>query len=87
LAVVLAAYLEAGPVSMAFVLILTGWAWNARVIRAQTLSLARKDFVAAALVGGESRLRIMFFELLPNMASIIVSRASLARPSTPSALR
>lgn len=73
LAVVLAAYLEAGPASMAFVLILTGWAWNARVIRAQTLSLARKDFIAAALVSGESRLRIMFFELFPNMASIIVS--------------
>lgn len=73
LAVVLAAYLEAGPLSIAFVLILTGWAWNARVIRAQTLTLARKDFVAAALVGGESRLRIMFFELFPNMTSIIVS--------------
>ncbi len=73
LAVVLAAYLEAGPASMAFVLILTGWAWNARVIRAQTLSLAQKDFVKAALVGGESRLRIMFFELFPNMTSIIVS--------------
>lgn len=73
LAVVLAAYLEAGPVSIAFVLILTGWAWNARVIRAQTLSLAKKDFIAAAIVGGESRLRIMFFELLPNMTSIIVS--------------
>ncbi len=73
LAVVLAAYLEAGPVSIAFVLILTGWAWNARVIRAQTLSLRRKDFVAAAIVAGESRLRIMFFEILPNMTSLIVS--------------
>lgn len=73
LAVVLAAYLEAGPVSIAFVLILTGWAWNARVIRAQTMSLRKKDFVAAAVVGGESRLRIMFFELFPNMTSLVVS--------------
>ncbi len=73
LAVVLAAYLKPGPVSMAFVLILTGWAWNARVIRAQTLSLAQKDFISAAIVSGESRLRIMFFELFPNMTSIIVS--------------
>lgn len=73
LAVVLAAYLEAGPISIAFVLILTGWAWNARVIRAQTMALRKKDFVSAAVVGGESGLRIMFFELLPNMTSLIVS--------------
>lgn len=73
LAVVLAAYLEAGPTSIAFVLILTGWAWNARVVRAQTLSLRGKDFVAAAIVGGESTWRIMFYEILPNMTSLIIS--------------
>lgn len=73
LAVVLAAYLEASPASIAFVLIATGWAWNARVIRAQTLSIAKKDFISAALTSGESRLRIMFFEILPNMTSLVVS--------------
>ncbi len=73
LAVVLAAYLTPGPVSIAAVLIITGWAWNARVVRAQTLSLRKKDFVAAAVVGGESSFRIMFYELLPNMTSLIVS--------------
>lgn len=73
LAVVLAAYMEASPTSIAFVLILTGWAWNARVLRAQTLSIAKKDFVLAAIVGGESRLRIMFVEILPNMTSLVVS--------------
>ncbi len=73
LAVVLAAYLEASPSSIATVLIITGWAWNARVIRAQTLTLARKDFVLAAVAGGESTLRIMFIEILPNMTSLVVS--------------
>lgn len=73
LAVVLAAYMEASPRSIAVVLILTGWAWNARVLRAQTLSIAQKDFVQAAIVGGESRLRIMFMEILPNMTSLVVS--------------
>ncbi len=73
LAVVLAAYMEASPVSIAVVLILTGWAWNARVLRAQTLSIAKKDFVQAAIVGGESGLRIMFVEILPNMTSLVVS--------------
>lgn len=73
LAVVLAAYMEASPVSIAVVLILTGWAWNARVLRAQTLSIAKKDYVQAAIVGGESGLRIMFVEILPNMTSLVVS--------------
>src|SRR5690606_20165769 len=73
LAVVLAAYLEASPTSIASVLIITGWAWNARVIRSQTLALAKKDFVLSAVVGGESTWRIMFVEILPNMTSLVVS--------------
>ena len=43
----LAAYLPSGPSTIALVLIVTGWAWNARVLRAQTLALRRQDFVAA----------------------------------------
>ena len=73
LMVVIAAYLTPGPVTIAIVLSVTSWAWSARVIRAQTLSLRGKDFVSAALVGGESRLRIVAFELLPNMTSLIAS--------------
>ncbi len=55
------------------VLTLTGWAWPARVIRAQTLSLREKDFVAASVVVGEKGWRIIFKEILPNMLSIIVA--------------
>lgn len=55
------------------VLTLTGWAWPARVIRAQTLSLREKDFVAASVVVGEKGWRIIFREILPNMLSIIVA--------------
>jgi len=73
LAVVLAAYLPAGPSTLAFALIVTSWSWHARVVRAQTLSLRHKDFVNAAIVGGESHLRIMFLEILPNMTSLIAS--------------
>ena len=73
LAVVIAAYLPAGPVTIGMVLIITGWAWNARVLRAQTLSLREKDVVAAAIVSGEGSLRIMFREILPNMTSLLVS--------------
>jgi peptide/nickel transport system permease protein len=73
LAVILAAYLPAGPATITLVLVLTGWAWNARVLRAQVLSLREKDFVAAAIVSGEGSARIIFREILPNMTSLLMS--------------
>src|SRR3954470_7987914 len=45
LAIVIAAYLPPGPMRLALVLTLAGWAWCARVFRAETLSLRQKDFV------------------------------------------
>ncbi len=75
LAIVLAAWLPPGPGSIIAVLTLTGWAWTARVLRAQTLSLRRRDFVSAALVSGESHAQVMLREILPNMTSLWVSCA------------
>ncbi len=74
LAIVIAAYLPSGPFTLALVLIVTGWAWNARVIRAQTLALRKRDFVAAAVVSGESNFRIVTREILPNMTSLLVAQ-------------
>ena len=74
LAIVIAAYLPSGPLTLALVLIVTGWAWNARVVRAQTLSLRRRDFVAAAIVTGESGPRIVLGELLPGMTSLLLAQ-------------
>jgi peptide/nickel transport system permease protein len=73
LLVVLAAFLPPGPGTVVVVLIITGWAGSARVLRSQALSLRSKDFVAAAVVTGEKAWRIMFREILPNMASIVMS--------------
>ncbi|NOT33104.1 MAG: ABC transporter permease [Candidatus Eisenbacteria bacterium] len=74
LAIVIAAYLPTGSFTLALVLIIAGWAWNARVIRAQTLSLRRRDFVAAAIVTGESDFRIILSEILPTMTSLLVAQ-------------
>jgi peptide/nickel transport system permease protein len=74
LAIVIAAYLPSGPGTLALVLVVTGWAWNARVLRAQTLALRRRDFVAAAIVSGESRWRILAREVLPNMTSVLAAQ-------------
>jgi peptide/nickel transport system permease protein len=73
LMVVIAADLTPGPAGLALVLAVTGWAWTARVLRAQTLALRGRDFVAAAAAMGESSLRIVAAEILPNMIPLVVS--------------
>ena len=73
LAIVLAAYLPPGPASIILVLSFAGWAWSARVFRAQALTLRHREFIQAAIVSGEGPLRVVFVELLPNMASLVAS--------------
>lgn len=69
---IIAAFIgQAGPATIALVIALTSWAWGARVVRAQTLSLREKEFVHAAEVLGESPWRIIMVEILPNLMSII----------------
>jgi peptide/nickel transport system permease protein len=50
-----------------------GWAWGARVLRAQTIALAQSDFVLAAKASGESAWRIIIFEILPNEAPVVAT--------------
>jgi peptide/nickel transport system permease protein len=74
LMIVLAAYLQNGGLSMIIiVVVITGWAWGARVLRSQTRSLRSRDFVTAALFSGESAPRVVFREILPNMTSMIAN--------------
>lgn len=61
---------SAGDWTIALVIGLTSWAWQARVLRAQTLSLRRRDFVEAARASGESTWRIIGFEILPNLTAV-----------------
>jgi peptide/nickel transport system permease protein len=74
LAIVLGGYLTVrGPVPVTIVLAITGWAFGARVLRAQTLSMRQRDFVEAARATGETTVRIIFSEILPNELGIIFS--------------
>ena len=73
LMIVIAAYLSGGGIPMIIaVVVITGWAWGARVLRSQTQSLRSRDFVTAAVFSGERPFRIVFREILPNMTSLIV---------------
>ena len=72
LLVVVSAYLRSrGGVTMILILGLTLWAFEARILRGQALSLRNRDFVLAAKVAGEPTWRIVFGELVPNMISRI----------------
>ena len=73
LMIVIAAYLQNGGIGMIIlVVVITGWAWGARVLRSQTQSLRSRDFITAAIFSGEGSFRIVFREILPNMTSLIV---------------
>ncbi|ROR73880.1 dipeptide/oligopeptide/nickel ABC transporter permease/ATP-binding protein [Bogoriella caseilytica] len=74
LLVVLTGYLPTrGMISVAIVITITSWAASARVLRAQTMSLRNRDFVEAARASGESRLRILFAEIMPNALPVVAS--------------
>jgi peptide/nickel transport system permease protein len=74
LMIVLAAYIPGKGISViVIVVVITGWATGARVMRSQTASLRSRDFVASALFSGERLPRIVFREILPNMTSLIAA--------------
>lgn len=74
LMIIIASQFQDPPlVLIAAVLGLTGWAWGARVLRAQTMSLRNRDFVQAARANGEPLRRIILVEMLPNLMAIIAS--------------
>ena len=58
---------------VAFVL----WAYFARQVRAEVLSIRERDFIARAQVAGSSHFRIIFRHILPNVMNTIVVLATL----------
>src|SRR5882757_2336583 len=74
LTIILAAYLpHTGSFGIILVISVTGWAWGARVLRAQTLSLRKRDFVEAARATGERTWRIILKDILPNQVAVIAA--------------
>jgi len=74
LLIVLSAYLRGGSVFVLVgVIAITGWAWGARVLRAQAIALRNRPFVEAARISGESRWHIVLAHIVPNMLGIMVA--------------
>ena len=73
LLIVLASYLPGGSLSLILVLTLTSWAFQARQLRAQGLSLRTRDFLAAARIRGERMPYIVLVEIVPTMTSLLLA--------------
>jgi peptide/nickel transport system permease protein len=58
------------------------WASVGRVVRAQALSIREQEYVRAARSLGAGSLRIMFVEILPNVAATLIVYATLLIPSS-----
>lgn len=67
-------FLEPSVGNIMVVIGLTSWMGVARLVRAETLSLRGRDFVAAARLAGTKTSRILWMHILPNaLAPVLVS--------------
>ena len=73
LLILLASYLAPGFESLTIVLCVTSWAFQARQLRSQGLSLRNRDFLISARVRGERSLYIIFREIVPTMTSLLAA--------------
>jgi peptide/nickel transport system permease protein len=73
LLILLAAYLPPGVTSLTIVLCITSWAFQARQLRSQGLSIRNRDYLVAARARGERGIYIILVEIVPTMTSLIAA--------------
>jgi peptide/nickel transport system permease protein len=64
-----------------FVIALVNWTYIGRIVRGQVLTLREREFVEASRALGATNTRIMFRELLPNLAAPIIVYSTLIIPA------
>jgi peptide/nickel transport system permease protein len=77
LALVLVAAVGPSFSTVIIVLVVLLWARYARLVRAETLSIKERDFIARARVAGASHTRIMVRYILPNVVNSLVVLGTL----------
>jgi len=70
-----------GLLLVSYVIGLFSWPYIARIVRGQVLSLREKEFIEAARAQGANDFRIMFREVLPNVAAPIIVYTTLIIPN------
>ena len=82
LAICLAAIFQPSLWIVALVIALVNWVQTARVIYAETSSLATRDFIAAERTLGASTSRILFRHILPHLLPTIIVWGTLGISTT-----
>lgn len=77
LAIVLVAILEPSLSSITLAIAIVSWPPVARLVRAEVMSVSKREYVDAARLAGLSNLRILTGQVLPNTVSPIIVMASL----------
>lgn len=77
LAIVLVAIFEPTLASITIAIAIVSWPPVARLVRAEVMSVRKREFVDAARLAGLSRPRILMTQVLPNTVSPIIVMASL----------
>ena len=77
LAMFLTGILGTGIVNVIIAVVLTHWAWYARIIRSLVLSVKNREYVTAAKVSGTTGIRTVFRHILPATAAQLVVLATL----------
>ena len=79
--IILSAMFERGSlVVLVFAIAAVGWLTMARIVRGQTLSLRRREFIDAAIVSGVSTPAILWRHIVPNVAGPVIAYATLTIP-------
>jgi peptide/nickel transport system permease protein len=77
LSILLIAVLGTGLHSVITAIVVIDWTRFCRVIRTETMSQARMDYVVAARTIGFSRLAILFREIFPNVVPVLIALLTL----------
>lgn len=72
---------EPGVSLVTFIIALFTWPYIGRIVRGQVLSIREKEFIEAARSMGARTTRILFREVLPNLAAPIIVYGTLIIPS------
>jgi peptide/nickel transport system permease protein len=71
LLIILSVTFRPDPLKLAIIIGVIGWTGTARLVRGQTLSVGRRDYIDAARVLGARDARILFQHILPNLISVV----------------
>ncbi len=72
--------IQPGLGTILFIIALATWPYVARIVRGLVLSMREREFIEASRALGASDARIMFREILPNLAAPIIVYGSLLVP-------